>query len=129
MHWEIRNGREPRLHHIAHGTLGIVHALAAVGRATGRADLVELARAGAADVVARDEAGREGFLVPHSDPQDRPELEHRANPSTLEPLTGWAMGNAGIARELLRFVRVSRGEDPAYAFTWPDHPPATPLVR
>ncbi|WP_406336273.1 lanthionine synthetase LanC family protein [Streptomyces sp. NBC_00203] len=238
VHWEIRNGRETRLHHISHGTLGIVYALTAVGRATGRADLVELARAGAADVVARDEAGPEGFLVPHSDPQDRPELierysygwchgpagdaqvfrllrdslggpewaaladrcwhtvthsglprrlrpgfwdnngrccgtagvlalacdrlvelpaqdegfahvlvadlaaratadadgarwsniEHRANPSALEPLTGWAMGNAGIARELLRFVRVSRGEDPAYAFTWPDQPPATPLA-
>lgn len=126
MHWEIRNGREPRLHHIAHGTLGIVHALAAVGRATGRADLVELARAGAADVVARDEAGPEGFLVPHSDPQDRPELIERYS-------YGWCHGPAGDAQvfRLLRaaLVRVSRGEDPAYAFTWPDHPPATPSVR
>jgi hypothetical protein len=231
VHWEIRTGTVPRLHHISHGTLGIVHALAAVGGATGRADLVELARAGAADVVARDEAGPAGFLVPHSDPQDRPELierysygwchgpagdaqvfrllrdtlgdprwpaladrcwhtvthsglpgrlrpgfwdnngrccgtagvlalacdrmaeqgdppdfarvlvadlvsratrdgdgarwsnvEHRVTPSTLEPCTGWAMGNAGIVRELLRFVRTSRGDAPTYAFSWPDQP-------
>lgn len=50
-------------------------------------------------------------------------LEHRATPSALEPCTGWAMGNAGIVRELLRFVRLSRGGDPGYAFTWPDQPP------
>jgi hypothetical protein len=48
--------------------------------------------------------------------------EHRATPSTLEPRPGWAMGNAGIVRELLRFVRVSSGGDTAYAVDWPDHP-------
>ncbi|HEY0804618.1 MAG TPA: hypothetical protein VGD84_06125, partial [Pseudonocardiaceae bacterium] len=48
--------------------------------------------------------------------------EHRATPSTLEPRTGWAMGNAGIIRELLRFVRVSSGGDPPYAVAWPDQP-------
>lgn len=32
------------------------------------------------------------------------------------------MGNAGIVRELLRFVRVVRGGEPDYAFTWPDQP-------
>ncbi|MFI7104596.1 lanthionine synthetase LanC family protein [Streptomyces sp. NPDC050161] len=231
IHWGVQTGRVPRFHHISHGTLGIVYALARVGRASGRTDLVELARAGAADVVARDEAGPVGFLVPHSDPQDHPALtarysygwchgpagdaqvfrllrdalddpawqaladrcwhtvthsglprrlrpgfwdnsgrccgtagvlalacdriaeqgdhphfarllvadlvsratrdtdgvrwshtDHRATPSALEPRTGWAMGNAGIVRELLRFVRVSRGTDPTYAVTWPDQP-------
>lgn len=68
VHWAHRTGIDSRLHHISHGTLGIVLALARVGEATGRADLVELALAGAADVVARDEAGPEGFLVPHSTP-------------------------------------------------------------
>ncbi|AOR33747.1 lanthionine synthetase C family protein [Streptomyces fodineus] len=230
--WAHRTGVEARLHHISHGALGIVLALARVGRATGRADLVELALAGAADVVARDEAGPEGFLVRHSTPQYRPDVieplsygwchgpagdaqvfrllrdvtadpvwtaladrcwhtvthsglpqrlrpgfwdnsgrccgtagvlalacdriaeqqdpydfahvlvadlaarairdgdgarwsnvEHRATPSDLEPCTGWAMGNAGIVRELLRFVRLSRGGDPRYAFCWPDQPP------
>ena len=48
--------------------------------------------------------------------------EHRATPSTLEPRTGWAMGNAGIVRELLRFARIQTGGDPRYVVTWPDHP-------
>jgi hypothetical protein len=232
VNWAVRPS-PPRSHHIAHGTLGIAYALAAVGTATGRRDLVELALQGAADVVARDEAGPEGFLVPHSDPQHRPDLierysygwcngpagdaqvfrllgritedvawtaiadrcwhtvtrcglprrirpgfwdnsgrccgtagvlalacdrhveqagglgfagvlvtdlaeratvdadgvrwsnhEHRATPAALDPRTGWAMGNAGIIRELLRFARATTGRDPAYAVPWPDHPSA-----
>ncbi|MFF9061268.1 lanthionine synthetase LanC family protein [Streptomyces sp. NPDC014882] len=231
VHWPHRPGVGARLHHISHGTLGIVYALAAVGRATGRTDLVESARAGAADVVARDGTGGTGFLVPHSDPQYRPDLverysygwchgpagdaqvfrllrdvlagpdwqeladrcwhtvthsglpsrlrpgfwdnngrccgtagvlalacdrvaeqddppgfarvlvadlvtratrdadgarwsniEHRADPSVLEPRTGWNAGGAGIVRELLRFVRLSGSGDPHYAFAWPDQP-------
>ncbi|GAU67966.1 lanthionine biosynthesis protein [Streptomyces sp. NBRC 110611] len=240
VHWAHRAGVGSRLHHVSHGTLGIVLALARVGGATGRADLVELALAGAADVVARDEAGPEGFLVRHSSPQYRPDVtppvsygwchgpagdaqafrllrditgdpvwpaladrcwhtvtrsglperlrpgfwdnngrccgtagvlalacdriaeqqdpydfaqvlvadlvaratrdedgarwsnvDHRATPGDLEPRTGWAMGNAGIVRELLRFVRLSCGGDPRYAFAWPDQPavPAQPAIR
>ncbi|MCL8013321.1 lanthionine synthetase LanC family protein [Streptomyces sp. AS02] len=49
-------------------------------------------------------------------------VEFRATPSALEPETGWAMGNAGIVRELLRYVRIGRGGEPAYAFSWPDQP-------
>ena len=237
VHWEVRSGLPARFHHISHGTLGVVYALAAVGRAAGRSELTELALAGAADVVARDEAGPDGFLVPHSDPQHRPELierysygwchgpagdaqafrllaavtgdpgwpalvdrcwhtvvssgvpqrlrpgfwdnngrccgtagvlalagdrhaerdkdlafadvlvddlaaratvdadgvrwsnfEHRVTPSTLEPRNGWAMGNAGIVRELLRYARISADEDPAYAVAWPDHPPLAAAV-
>ncbi|MFJ9832923.1 lanthionine synthetase LanC family protein [Streptomyces sp. NPDC101169] len=230
--WAWRTDTDSRLHHVSHGTLGIALALARVGRSARRADLVELALAGAADVVARDEAPPEGFLVPHSTPRYRPDVidpvsygwchgpagdaqafrllrdvtadpgwadladrcwhtvvhsglprrlrpgfwdnsgrccgtagvlalacdriaeqqdphdfahvlvadlaarairdtggarwsnfEHRPNPGDLEPCTGWAMGNAGIVRELLRFVRLSRGGDPRYAFAWPDQPP------
>ncbi|HEX3589364.1 MAG TPA: lanthionine synthetase LanC family protein [Pseudonocardiaceae bacterium] len=232
VNWAVRPS-PPRSHHIAHGTLGIVIALATVGVAAGRADFVELALAGAADVVARDEAGPQDFVVPHSDPQHLPDLierysygwcngpagdaqafrllgrvtgdpawaeladrcwhtvtqsglpqrirpgfwdnngrccgtagvlalacdrhvelaqgldfggvlvddlavratvdedgvrwsnhEHRATPSALEPRTGWAMGNAGISRELLRFARAARGADAGYAVPWPDHPGA-----
>lgn len=234
VHWAHRPGVDSRLHHLSHGTLGMVLALARVGEATGRADLVELALAGAAGVVARDEAGPEGFLVRHSTPQYLPEViepfsygwchgpagdaqvfrtlrdvtagpvwtaladrcwrtvtlsgvpqrlrpgfwdnngrccgtagvlalacdriaeqqdpsdfadllvadlvaratrdgdgarwsnyDHRATPGDLEPCTGWAMGNAGIVRELLRHVRLGRGGDPRYAFTWPDQPPVS----
>jgi hypothetical protein len=53
-------------------------------------------------------------------------IEHRVTPSALAPRTGWAMGNAGIVRELLRFHRVSEGHDPSYAVTWPDHPAVAP---
>ncbi|MGW0911484.1 lanthionine synthetase LanC family protein [Streptomyces sp. NPDC002784] len=229
--WAFRPGVPGRMHHIAHGTLGIALAPAAIGAAAGRTDLTELALAGAADVVSRDEAGPEGFLVPHSDPRhggeraarysygwchgpagdaqafrllrdafddsawsvladrcwhtvtrsglparvspgfwdnngrccgtagvlalacdriaergDCPDfagllvadlvaratrgadgahwsnVEHQAAPSELEPETGWAMGTAGIARELLRWVRLSRGGAPDYAFAWPDQP-------
>jgi hypothetical protein len=237
VNWEVSVGMPARFHHISHGTLGIVYALAAVGQATGRRDLTELAVAGAADVVARNEAGPDGFGVPHSDPQHRPELierysygwchgpagdaqvfrllgavtrdpgwqdladrcwhtvllsglpsrvrpgfwdnsgrccgtagvlalacdrhaegrddldfanvlvddlalratvdgdgvrwsnhEHRATPSALAPRTGWAMGNAGIVRELLRVHRAGEGLDPSYAVSWPDHPAVEPVV-
>jgi lantibiotic modifying enzyme len=234
--WQHRKGVGARLHHISHGTLGIVQALAAVGAATGRSDFVELGLAGAADVVSRNETPDDGFLVPHSDPPYRPELiervsygwchgpagdaqvfrllaavtanaewmnltdlcwhtvvtsgiperirpgfwdnsgrccgtagvlafasdryvergeepsfsralvddicaratidatgarwsnvEHRTTPSTLEPRMGWAMGNAGIIRELLRFSRLERGGFPDYFVAWPDQPRTGPL--
>ena len=232
VNWPVRP-TPPRSHHIAHGTLGIVYALAAVGHTTGRSDLVELAIAGANDVVGRNEAGPEGFLVPHSDPPHRPELierysfgwcngpagdaqvfrllgqvtdqpewsqladrcwhtvtmsglperirpgfwdnngrccgtagvlalacdriveqadtfdfadalvddlaaratrdehgarwsnhEHRSTPPNLDPRPGWAMGNAGIVRELLRYSRLSLGRSSNYAIPWPDQPSA-----
>jgi Lanthionine synthetase C-like protein len=235
VHWEVRAGVPARFHHLSHGTLGIVYALAAIGHAADRADLIDLALAGAADVVSRNEAGPDGFLVPHSDPQHKPErtgrysygwchgpagdaqafrllaqvtgdpawtglasrcwhtvtgsglpqrrrpgfwdnngrccgtagvlalacdrqaehadglafanvlasdlaaratvdaggarwsnYEHRASLGTLAPRTGWAMGNAGVIRELLRYARVQEGHDPGYAVAWPDHPPAVP---
>jgi hypothetical protein len=230
VNWPVR-ATPPRSHHVAHGTLGIVYALAAVGQAAGRQDLIDLALAGAADVVSRNEAGPDGFLVPHSDPPHRPELierysfgwcngpagdaqvfrllaqitadpvwtslgdacwhtvtqsglprrirpgfwdnhgrccgtagvlalacdrivergddfafadllvedlaahaivddagvrwsnyEHRADPPDLEPVAGWAMGNAGILRELLRYARLRSGGSGRYAIRWPDHP-------
>jgi Lanthionine synthetase C-like protein len=230
--WEVRTGVPARFHHLSHGTLGIVAALAAVGAATGRTEMIDLALAGAADVVSRNEADESGFLVPHSDPPHLPELierysygwchgpagdaqafrllgavtgdpawaamadrcwhtvthsglpvrvrpgfwdnsgrccgtagvlalacdrvaegrdgldfaavlvddlaaratvdgegarwsnhEHRVTPSDLEPRTGWAMGNAGIVRELLRFAGVTAGRESTYAVAWPEHPP------
>ncbi|MFJ9737700.1 lanthionine synthetase LanC family protein [Streptomyces sp. NPDC101166] len=99
-----RPGLVPRLHHISHGSLGIVYALAAVGGATGRADFLALARAGAANVTARDEAGPDGFLVPHSDPQYRPDLVERHS-------YGWCHGPTGDAQvfRLLRDVLAEPG--------------------
>ncbi|OFE19062.1 lanthionine synthetase C family protein [Humibacillus sp. DSM 29435] len=233
VNWPVRP-TPPRSHHIAHGTLGIVYALATIGQAAKRLDLIEIALEGAADVVGRNEAGPDGFLVAHSDPPHRPDLveryslgwcngptgnaqvfrllaqitgdlgwerladqcwhtvttsglpqrirpgfwdnngrccgtagvlalvldrivergdafdfadrlvddltsratidrsgaawsnnEHRADPPTLAPRPGWAMGNAGIVRELLRYARVCSNRPDAYAVPWPDHPPTT----
>jgi hypothetical protein len=233
VNWPVR-ATPSRSHHVAHGTLGIVYALAAVGRAAGRQDLIDIALLGAADVVSRNEAGPDGFLVPHSDPQHRPELierysfgwcngpagdaqvfrllgqitadpvwaslgdacwrtvaesglprrirpgfwdnhgrccgtagvlalacdrivergddfifadqlvddlaahamvddagvrwsnyEYRDESPDLEPQPGWAMGNAGILRELLRYASLSEGGSGEYAIPWPDHPVAT----
>ncbi|MFR9756908.1 lanthionine synthetase LanC family protein [Streptomyces sp. TR06-5] len=67
------------------------------------------------DIVARAIRSTEGTRWSN--------VEHRAGPSSLEPRHGWAMGNAGIIRELLRYVRLCRGGNPEYAFTWPDQPP------
>lgn len=237
VNWPHRIGATSRLHHVSHGTLGIVAALAAVGDATRRADFIEVALAGAADVVSRNESTDGGFLVPHSDPQYRPEIierysygwchgptgdaqvfrllaavtgdvawmdltdrcwrtvttsglperlrpgfwdnsgrccgtsgvlalagdrfveqgedlafadvlvediyarstidaagarwsnyEHRATPSELDPCNGWAMGNAGIIRELLRFSRLKEGRSPDYFVPWPDQPATVPRV-
>jgi len=233
VNWAVRPS-PARSHHLAHGTLGIVYALASVGEAAGRQDMIEMALAGAADVAGRNEAGPDGFLVPHSDPPHRPEIierysygwcngpagdaqvfrllagvtrdeawadlsdrcwrtvrgsglpgrtrpgfwdnngrccgtagvlalacdrlverdddfefanvlvddltvraivddagvrwsnyEHRAAPSDLEPRPGWAMGNAGIIRELLRYARLSDSGAGGYAVPWPDQLAAT----
>ncbi|HEX4833227.1 MAG TPA: lanthionine synthetase LanC family protein [Trebonia sp.] len=52
--------------------------------------------------------------------------EHRATPPELAPRTGWAMGNAGIIRELLGHARLQAGRDPGHAIAWPDHAPPAP---
>lgn len=105
VNWAVRPS-PPRSHHMAHGTLGIVVALASVARATGRSDLLELALAGAADVVSRDEAGPTGFLVPHSDPPHLPDRIERYS-------YGWCNGPAGDA-QAFRLLGAITG-DPAWA--------------
>jgi hypothetical protein len=51
-------------------------------------------------VVGRNEAGPEGFLVPHSDPQHRPELIERYS-------FGWCNGPAGDAQVFRLLARVT----------------------
>ncbi len=244
--WEQRTGISQRLHHISHGTLGIACALAAVGAAADRPDFTALALSAITEVISHHDAGDIDFLVPHSDPQYRPNdierysfgwchgpagdaqvfrllgrltanpawaalgdrcwhtvthsglprrirpgfwdnsgrccgtagvlalaldryaeganegpgegagegagdlefatvlvddiaarasvgtdgaswsnYEHRVTPSDLPPEPGWAMGNAGIVRELLRYVRVASNGDPSYAVQLPDQPPVS----
>lgn len=99
VNWAVRPS-PPRSHHLAHGTLGIVYALASVGDAAGRADLIDLALAGAADVVSRNEAGPDGFLVPHSDPPHRPDIIERYS-------YGWCNGPAGDAQVFRLLARIT----------------------
>src|SRR5262249_17768707 len=101
VHWEVRAGVPARFHHISHGTLGIVFALATTGHLTGRGELIELALAGAADVISRNEARPAGFLVPHSDPQHRPELIERYS-------YGWCHGPAGDAQVFRLLAQVTQ---------------------
>jgi hypothetical protein len=203
VNWAVRP-TPPRSHHVAHGTLGIVYALASVGDAADREDMIQMALAGAADVAGRNEAGpggdaqvfrllaritrddawaalgdrcwrsvresglpariRPGFwdnnarccgtagvlalasdrIAERGDNFDFANVlvddltaratvddagvrwsnyEHRASPRNLRPRAGWTMGNAGILRELLRYVRLSEGGPAGYAIHWPTTPP------
>lgn len=106
VHWEVRIGMPGRPHHVAHGTLGVVAALAAVGHASGRTDLVDLAVSGASGVAARNDDGPDGLLVPHSDPPHKPELNPRYS-------YGWCNGPAGDAQVFRLLHRVTG--DPAWA--------------
>ncbi|MBR7833447.1 hypothetical protein KDL01_09230 [Actinospica durhamensis] len=102
VNWQVRP-TPPHSHHMAHGTLGIAYALAAVGRAAGRGDLIELAQRGAADVVSRNTAGPTGFLVPHSNPPHRPDI--------IETYSyGWCNGPAGDA-QLFRLLEQITGDE------------------
>jgi lantibiotic modifying enzyme len=103
--WEQRRGLAARRHHLSHGTLGIAYGLAAVAHTVGRDDLLDLALAATADVVARNES-TDGFLVPHSDPQQQaPGLERYSY--------GWCHGPAGDA-QLFRLLGQVTG-DPRWA--------------
>lgn len=105
VNWAVRPG-PARSHHMAHGTLGIAYALAAVGAATGQHGLIELALAGAADVAARNRSEPDGFLVPHSDPPHRPDLIERYS-------YGWCNGPAGDAQAFRLLAAVT--EDSRWA--------------
>jgi lantibiotic modifying enzyme len=228
--WTVWQGLAHRLHNMAHGTVGIAYALAAVGAATDRPDFLATAMEGTRDVLSLSEDdGGDGFLVHHSDPQlegserysfgwchgptgdaqlfrllgqlqpndgwdelvqrcwrtvvrsgiperVRPgfwdnnghccgtagvlavaldlqadgvgdlgfagtlisdlrtraiidaegarwsNVEYRDERPDLEPQTGWAHGNAGIVRELLRATASGGGKPPAFAIQWPDQP-------
>ena len=230
VHWTVWQGLGHRLHNMAHGTVGIAYALAAVGAATDRADFLSTAIEGTRDVLSLSENdGGDGFIVHHSDPQldgserysfgwchgptgdaqlfrllgqlqpdqgwddlvrrcwrtvvrsgvpqrVRPgfwdnnghcggtagvlavaldlqaddvgdqgfadtliadlhahatidgdgarwsNVEYRDEHPDLEPQTGWAHGNAGIIRELLRAAASGDGSPPAFAIQWPDQP-------
>jgi lantibiotic modifying enzyme len=112
VHWTVWEGGDHRLHNMAHGTVGIAYALAAVGHATGRNDFVDLALAGTQNVLSLSEDdGGDGFIVHHSDPQ----MEGSERYSY-----GWCHGPTGDAQlfRLLAQIQPDAGWDDLVARCW-----------
>lgn len=97
--WEVKRGEAGRPNHFAHGTIGIAYGIAAVAEAAGRQDLLDLAIAGADDVVGRNEAGSEGFQVMRG-------RKPAAEDSRAETYAhGWCAGGVG---DILTFRLLAR---------------------
>lgn len=94
------------------GTAGVL--ALALDREVERGDGASFAGVLVDDLLARATSDADGVRWSN--------VEHRADQPVLAPRLGWAMGVAGIARELLRHDRVMTGRDPSYAVDWPDHP-------
>jgi hypothetical protein len=92
------------------GTAGVL--ATACDRIVERGDDFSFADRLVADLLARATVDAEGPRWSN--------VEHRAARPDLPPSAGWAMGNAGILRELLRYVRLQRGTGNGYAVQWPD---------
>ncbi|WP_256090530.1 lanthionine synthetase LanC family protein, partial [Actinacidiphila rubida] len=87
--WGMTPGRESRMPNYSHGTAGVAAALAVAGAALGRSDFVEAAVAGARHVLALGSPADGGFVVPHTLPPSRREVE---------PVTyTWCHGPAGTS--------------------------------
>jgi hypothetical protein len=112
VHWTVWQGLGHRLHNMAHGTVGIAYALAAVGAATDRNDFLATAMEGTSDVLSlAEDDGGDGFLVHHSDPQlDRSERFS----------FGWCHGPAGDAQlfRLLGQLQPDQGWDDLVQRCW-----------
>jgi Lanthionine synthetase C-like protein len=99
------------------GTAGVL-ALALDLNADGVADL------DFADTLVADLRSR---AIIDSDGARWSNVEYRNEAPDLEPQIGWAHGNAGIVRELIRYAAVVEGAPFRYCVPWPDQPTAQPL--
>jgi len=87
--WGSSPGDESRGPNYSHGTAGIASSLAVAGAAFGRPDLVHAAALGAQHLLAIGSADDGGFVVPHTIPPSRREVE---------PITyTWCHGPAGTS--------------------------------
>jgi lantibiotic modifying enzyme len=87
--WAMLPGWPARMPNYSHGTAGVAAALAVAGTALDRPDLVEAAIRGAQHVVAVGSLDDGGFVVPHTIPPSRREVE---------PVTyGWCHGPTGTS--------------------------------
>ncbi|MFB7508534.1 lanthionine synthetase LanC family protein [Streptomyces broussonetiae] len=87
--WGMTPGRPSRAPNYSHGTAGIAAALAVAGTALDRSDFVEAAVEGARHVLSVGSLADAGFIVPHTIPPSRREVE---------PVTyTWCHGPAGTS--------------------------------
>ncbi|MFC9842167.1 lanthionine synthetase LanC family protein [Streptomyces sp. NPDC060223] len=87
--WGIGANTESRAPNYSHGTAGVASALAMAGAALGREDFVEAAVLGARHVLSVGSLEDGGFIVPHTIPPSKREVE---------PVTyTWCHGPAGTS--------------------------------
>src|SRR4249919_325606 len=87
--WPMVPGDPWRGPNYSHGTAGVATALAVAGTALGRSDFVDAAVLGAQHLLAVGSLDDGGFIVPHTIPPSRREVE---------PLTyTWCHGPAGTS--------------------------------
>jgi Lanthionine synthetase C-like protein len=88
--WPIRPGSPSRAPNYAHGTAGVASALAIAGAALHRPDFVAAAREGARHLLAVGSLADGGFVIPHTIPPSRRQVE---------PVTyTWCHGPAGTSQ-------------------------------
>ena len=87
--WGMIPGSPVRMPNYSHGTAGVATALAVAGAALHRADFVAAARQGAQHVLAVGSLDDDGFVLPHTIPAARREVE---------PVTySWCHGPTGTS--------------------------------
>ncbi|MFI1194900.1 lanthionine synthetase LanC family protein [Micromonospora sp. NPDC020750] len=87
--WRLRPGHPSSTPNYSHGTAGVATALAVAGHTLGRDDFLDAARAGARHLLAVGCLDDDGFVVPHTIPASRREVE---------PVTyGWCHGPTGTS--------------------------------
>lgn len=97
LHWQMDPGYERLMPGFSHGTAGVAYALARVGAAVGRTDLVDVAARAADGLLALGEQPGGGWAVPLLIPPmpDRPAVNF-----------GWCHGPAGTIRLFVLLDRV-----------------------
>ncbi len=94
----------------SHGTAGVGSALAVAGTALGRADLVAAAVRGAEHLLSVGQLDEHGFVVPHTIPPSRREVE---------PVTyTWCHGPAGTSQLFAALSRAGVAEVGGYPTAW-----------
>lgn len=91
---------------LSHGTAGVVLALARAAALLGRADLLDLARAGARRLLALGQRADGTVAVPHLVPQ---------HPLVAPQSRGWCHGPTGTVQAFLALADLERGWDAAVA--------------